>query len=206
MKTKHLFTMMVTMLLAISTLASFAKADIPNQRPDQGPGRFDQQGRWPQQGNDDHGDHGGWGHDDHGGWHDGDQGPHGPQAQWIPVYRFFAGTNHFQTLDANEGINAGMRSEGISFSVLATPLPGTVGLYRCIVLGTPDHFISTDVACEGQKTEGIYGYIFQTANANANQPIYRCEGNGDHLSTLNASECGAAGYHVEGVQGFTIAQ
>ncbi|MGV6488107.1 hypothetical protein [Stenotrophomonas bentonitica] len=54
--------------------------------------------------------------------------------------------------------------------VAATPLPGTVPLYRCMrVAGLPsgrwgDHFDTTDANCEGVKFahfEGILGYIWR---------------------------------------------
>ena len=126
-----------------------------------------------------------------------------PRLEWQPVYRFFSGRNHFQTLSYEEGINARFSYEGISFYVLPRPYLGTVGLYRCIVPGSMDHFVSKDAGCEGQRTEGIYGYIFQRANRNAGLAIYRCYRNGDHLSTTNVNECYSAGYSVDGIAGYT---
>jgi hypothetical protein len=42
--------------------------------------------------------------------------------------------------------------------IYTTPMPGTVLIYRCLVPGNGDHFISTDPGCEGQRTEGPLGY------------------------------------------------
>jgi hypothetical protein len=101
-------------------------------------------------------------------------------------------------------MNAGMRYEGISFYVLTQPLPDTQPLFRCLVEGSMDHFISLDAGCEGRRTEGLYGYVAQRQSPRARVAIYRCYANGDHLSTTNPNECVVAGYRVEGIQGFTV--
>ncbi len=123
-------------------------------------------------------------------------------SPWMPVFRFYTPGHHFQTLDYNEGVHAGFAYEGISFYVLPQALPGTVPLYRCIVPNSMDHFVSADSNCENQRTEGLYGYVFQQMNWWAQTGLYRCHLNGDHLTTSNANECYAAHLQVEGLQGF----
>jgi len=42
--------------------------------------------------------------------------------------------------------------------IYAQPAAGTVLLYRCLILSNGDHFVSTDLGCEGHRREGPLGY------------------------------------------------
>jgi hypothetical protein len=70
--------------------------------------------------------------------------PPPPTADVVPVYRFFLGNDHFQTLNYQEGINAHMGYEGIS----------------CYANG--DHLSTTnpnEFTVAGFQVEGIQGYV-----------------------------------------------
>ena len=121
--------------------------------------------------------------------------------QFILVVRF-AGISTGLIRLSQEGMNAGFQYEGVSFSVFARQLPGTVPLFRCVVRGSAYHFTSNDGNCEGQQQEGAYGFVSQQPRREASRAIYRCVRGADHLTTVNPQECNAAGYRVEGGQGY----
>ena len=76
---------------------------------------------------------------------------------------------------------------------------GTHALYRCHNGG--DHFISLDAGCEGVASDGILGYIWNSASTLANAAIYRCIlANGLHMTSVS-STCEGAG-SSEGVMGY----
>ncbi len=117
------------------------------------------------------------------------------------VYRFYNG-EHFYSLSADEGTNAGYIYEGVGFKTFSSNanLSDVTALYRCIAGG--HHFVSTDPNCEGQANEGSYGYIFTKKIGNS-IPLYRFYGPGDHLITTNAGEAGGV-YTPEGILGFVV--
>ena len=133
----------------------------------------------------------------------------------VPVYRFFSPNGggggvageHFYTLSNTEvSTSHGWVAEGIGFYVLSDPDTGTTGLYRCYESGHGWHFVSTDPGCEGNKTEGRYGYV-HTAQTAGFAPLYRYyNSGGDHLETESATEINASelatGWRSEGISGY----
>jgi hypothetical protein len=137
---------------------------------------------------------------------DGDAGPGpgpGPSTTLRDVYRAFNPTigDHLQGLVANEGA-PDWTPEGVGFRIYADVAAARAALYRCRVNDTSYHFLSTAGDCEGQTVEGPLGYL--STNASDGVALYRCVLGGDHLSTLDPSECQAAGFVVEGQQGFAF--
>jgi len=106
----------------------------------------------------------------------------------VPVYRYFKKSipDHFYTLSAQEANNAGYVTEDGGFYVFQTQWTGSlIQLYRCLTTtSTPQHFVSSDPACEGSTKESTYGYIFPSNAAPANTtPLARWNqvSTGDHL-------------------------
>jgi formylglycine-generating enzyme required for sulfatase activity len=95
---------------------------------------------------------------------------------------------------------------GIQMRVLgAAPAGADVApLYRCITPGGR-HLASNQPDCEGLGTsEGMLGYTYKNAVANA-LPVYRCSTVlGNHVSTLYAAECNFPGMKIDGTQGFAF--
>lgn len=97
-------------------------------------------------------------------------------------------------------------AQGIAFRLQApaSKVPQSRELHRCMVAGTRDVFVSNDALCEGQQHLASLGFAYD-AEQPGTLPLYRCYGNpGTHLSTVTPAECGAAGLHVEGLQGWVI--
>jgi hypothetical protein len=70
---------------------------------------------------------------------------------------------------------------------------GTEPLYACTTLDAKHHLLSRDVGCEGQKPEGIVGWLYASAgHADAPTAIFRCATvSGDHFVSSDASCEGA---------------
>lgn len=122
----------------------------------------------------------------------------------IPVYRSYHSTgDHLYSLSAYEGPQNGYRDEGIAFYVSTRRSSySPTAIYRCFT--GRKHFVSTDRYCEGQRREGIYGYI-------ARRPFsgfvalnrYNNPGNGDHIVTSGENES-LAGFVFETTLGYAI--
>lgn len=133
--------------------------------------------------------------------------PPPPAARWVPVYRSYNAVlgDHLFSLDPNEGPRAGWSSEGQGFSVWndryndehARPL------FRCRIDGSGRHFLSNDDKCEGHVVESRLGWI-RDNDTDLTVQLVRCRNKAgtDHLTTRSPRECNAAGYRIEGAQGF----
>jgi hypothetical protein len=124
----------------------------------------------------------------------------------VPVQRAYNGSigDHLQGLTAGEGAPA-YRYEGVGFSVYAEDGTDRQPIFRCRYKDGPFHFISNSDGCEGHTNEGRLGFVSKVAKPGL-VPISRCyhEGASDHLTTTNPDECRAAGFRVEGGQGFAV--
>ena len=125
------------------------------------------------------------------------------------IFRFVSAKpiDHLLTLDVFEGESSARFSfEETSFRTLRNVEAGTVSLNRCYIPSANQHFLSTDVKCEGAGTnEGSLGFIYTGPTANA-IALYRFFDplSGDHLSTVDATEGQLARYQSEGIQGYAI--
>lgn len=138
-------------------------------------------------------------------------GTRAAQAE-TPMYRFYKATTgeHFYTATFTEGIDQAFKSEGIGFQF--SPSGGTdlIAIYRCNSGGR--HFISTDANCEGQATEGQYGYIYQTQMPGT-VPLWRygrynIYAGLDRVYTTDSAEAASLvdrGYSSEGAIGYVTA-
>ena len=110
--------------------------------------------------------------------------------------------DHLLGTTAGEGAPA-FAPQGIAFRISATEQAGASSpLHRCLT-ADGDHFLSNDPNCEGHTDEGRLGWTAK-AQTPGTIALYRClapNGKG-HLSTVTPAECTAAGYTVEGTQGF----
>lgn len=79
-----------------------------------------------------------------------------------PALEFYyaPNNNHFVTLSVNEGLSNQYNFLGIAWNVYNSQISGTVPLYRCDVVSGNHHFASTQSNCEGQRFEGLYGYVY----------------------------------------------
>jgi hypothetical protein len=127
-------------------------------------------------------------------------------AELSNVYRSTNGLDHLYSRDAAEGSQSGWSSEGVAFRLYSQNAEGRRALFRCINKGAPEHFLSTDSACEGVGLhEGLLGYL-STAQTPGSAPLIRCYGKTTllHVSTRNAAECPAATTTTEGIQGYAM--
>jgi hypothetical protein len=141
-----------------------------------------------------------------------------PQAQGddVPnrrISRWF----HAHTGDrtyAAPGVNpgAGYAVEGPPFTVLTSPVADSVDLYLCNAPlqrpSSPEHFLSTDPACEGQEKVMLLGHIRSSRDGQAPRALLRCvltvqsalRTGPRHLATPEVIEC--RGHAIEMVLGY----
>ena len=131
------------------------------------------------------------------------------QAQiTYPIYSFFLRSAHtFETTSYGEGARASGTYYGVAWQSV-TPDDTTHPVYRCVIPGGDgqSHFASTDSGCEGQRSEGIYGYVYNTQKPGT-IPLLRyyahvnAQGKSDHITTTDALR--QDGYYwLEGGLGF----
>lgn len=129
--------------------------------------------------------------------------PPAPVVVRVPVHRSFDAARAEHRLELAppaEGVY-----EGVAFRLLVADPGGGVPISRCVVAATGHRFVSSDLACEGQVSEGVLGFALATA-ASEMMPIFRClsDASGDHLTTATPEECTRAGLRVEGLQGWVF--
>ena len=120
----------------------------------------------------------------------------------FPVFTFYDGRQHFYTASYPEGRDAGLNFQRVQFNLLASG-QGALPLYRCLVSGTGDHFISAFSNCEGTIVEGLLGYA-AAAPASGLVPLYRFykASASDHFVTTDYADAVANGYSYEGILGY----
>jgi hypothetical protein len=86
--------------------------------------------------------------------------------------------------------NGGFSVESTAGALYEAPRDGaTLAFYGCKG-GAQDYFISTDSACEGQRTLGVQGYGYSHLRPDLSlQPLYRCSSGHDHFVSTDA-KCG----------------
>lgn len=134
------------------------------------------------------------------------------EAQKVEILRFFNPTagKHFFTTSHPEGYNAtsqlGFVLEGVAFRVYRNPRHDCVRpLFRCLK-GDGAHFMSTREDCEGQTTEGRFGFVCPQRRPYAYPEIHRVfNGSTDYMATVNELEFETVlsrGWTDEGTLGF----
>lgn len=125
-------------------------------------------------------------------------------AQTAEAYRFYTQnasgsySDHWSTLNYNEGVNAHATYDGRSFKVLTSPIPGdNHPLYRCRNGG--DHYAR--MSCGSSVNEGLYGYV-SSVPLTGYIPLYsffRQYGNfgQDIIETTDFNEVQIWGYYLE---------
>ena len=119
----------------------------------------------------------------------------------FPIYRFFKNGDHLLTAVQSEGVAAGYTAEGIAFNMFtAGPNANLVAIYRCSSPG--NHFFSRTSNCEGQKVEGLIGYLYRT-KGDSLKPVYRFQkAPGKHLITTDQAEGIRNGFIQEDILGY----
>jgi hypothetical protein len=107
---------------------------------------------------------------------------------------------------------AGYVLEGQPFAVRASPGADSLGLYLCNFPlqrpSSPEHFLSTDGACEGQEKISLVGHISSTRDGQTPRALLRCLGTvrsalrtgPRHLATTDVLEC--RDHAIEAVLGY----
>lgn len=121
----------------------------------------------------------------------------------IPIYRFYKYPQHFMTRSYSEAANAGFAFETTGYHAFPSGGTGRRALYRCFSPANGDHFVSTQMNCEGFNQEGTLGYAATTSSSGL-MPLYRFykANTADHLITVNYSEGTQGGYSYEGILGY----
>ncbi len=82
----------------------------------------------------------------------------------------------FETIDYQEAVRNLNYSSRIETAWKSVGInDNSIPIYRCVILGSykgQEHFASTDINCEGQKREGIYGYAYR-AQLPGTSPLVR---------------------------------
>jgi hypothetical protein len=96
---------------------------------------------------------------------------------------------------------AGYAREGQPFSLRADPGAESRGVYLCNAPlhrpDSPEHFLSTDAACEGQEKISLLGYVSSIRDGRTPRALLRCLGTVQsplrtgprHLITIDIKEC-----------------
>lgn len=122
----------------------------------------------------------------------------------VPFYRYYNGSDHFYTINAQEigTIIPGSKghhnyiSEGICCQLYNTKVEGTIELYR--YSNGKEHFYTTNsdeigTVAPGSKgkhnyvSEGVSGYVYPTIHKDT-KPLYRYLNGSEHFYTINAEE------------------
>jgi len=100
------------------------------------------------------------------------------------LLRTYNGSTHWVTTGA---IGAGYAYERSLGYVLTRDGTNRSALYACLN-GTADHFLSKDAGCEGQRSEGRIGWLYDSAPAGVETtPVYRCVTTVDHFASSDAA-------------------
>jgi hypothetical protein len=124
----------------------------------------------------------------------------GWQGGFVQVHRFFTGRDHLYTTNIYEGQQFGFQYDGVGFNLAQNAGPNLAPVFRCFTGSS--HFVSRDGNCEGQRNEGLLGFVSASPSPQMPTALTRCFNGISHLITTNAQECYQAGYHVEGTLGF----
>ncbi|WP_051820431.1 hypothetical protein [Streptomyces sp. NRRL S-920] len=123
-------------------------------------------------------------------------------AAQLDLYRYLKpGKDHLSSV---WHVPDGYNREGSMGRLHTAPKPGTHPLYLCVVRG--DHFLTTDVNCEGQQYVTRLGWIQDAPQPGVpSAPLYRCLGGGRQLFESNDPNCegmtnggGPLGYTLTG--------
>jgi hypothetical protein len=121
----------------------------------------------------------------------------------LPIFGFYRRSKHLYTLSYTEGARAGMSFDKTEFHVQATTSAGAQPLYRCYTPVADDHYVSLRQDCEGQRQEGLLGYV-QPVPAIGLVPLYRFykPRSQTHLITVDYAEGALNGYVPEQKLGY----
>lgn len=120
---------------------------------------------------------------------------------WIPVFRLYSGTLHFESSNYADG---GNREDVFMFAAHPQPDANGEPIYRCFIRGAPGDFPSRSGNCEGQGTPAsFHGYSYGP-NVGASA-VYRCRtGGGGHTDHFLSRDPACEGTVNEGLLGYAF--
>lgn len=118
------------------------------------------------------------------------------------VFRFNNGYEHYFSITPTSA-RAGFVLEGEAFKLKSQSADGLVPLKRCVRRDTNHALLSAKPDCEGFSQDEVLGFM-SIENSPGTQALYRCYNKQTmrHISTIYSSECAAAVYLLEGIQGY----
>jgi hypothetical protein len=125
-------------------------------------------------------------------------------ASLIPIYRSVKGDDHLFSSSPTEGPNAGYTDEGLKFYLFSAGHPTTRPLYRCTINKWGHHFQSLDPNCEGQRVEGILGYVSTVPSDELAVLMRFSDGKLGHVDVLQGQPEVLTGWKFENIQGHVI--
>ena len=108
--------------------------------------------------------------------------PPPPPTPTTPMQRYITNTGH-TIINGLTHPPSGAIFEGTLGTLSLVSGSGKHPLYSCAVTVSPAfQFVSLDVNCEGQRTKGLEGYVFDNPGPSV-RALYRCRNGADHFAS-----------------------
>jgi hypothetical protein len=119
----------------------------------------------------------------------------------VTAYSFLNGEEQLLTTAYDEGVNAGFSDTKMVFRLFTVPRASRVRLFLCFK-PAGYHFVSLQANCEGQRVEGMYGYLEKVRSATAPTEVVTCSNGSARRVSNDPQACTSEGFTVKGVLGY----